>query len=174
MGLPGAYVCHHSAQRLRIRITSRKGNVTYFEKLQSTLARLQPFDELAVNALTGSVLIVDEHIDVDDIAEFARARQLFEMADQNSYHSPMTTHLVSNLENLNINLRRLTSGEMDLAGILLLFLLISGLTELIRGKIQMPPWYTAFWYAFGIYKLASVVKDKRPEEAKVTDSPATL
>ena len=54
---------------------------------------------------------------------------------------------------------------MDLAGILLLFLLIAGMTEILRGKIQMPPWYTAFWYAFGIYKLASVVKDRHPEEA---------
>ena len=174
MGLPGAYICHHSAQRLRIKITSRKGNVAFFEKLQSTLARLQTFDELEVNALTGSVLIIAEHIDVDDIAEFAKDRQLFELAVQNSSNSPMTTQLVSHLENLNFNLRRLTTGEMDLAGILLLFLLISGFTELLRGKIQMPPWYTAFWYAFGIYKLASVVKDKRPEEAKVTDSPATL
>jgi Heavy metal associated domain 2 len=174
MGLPGAYICHQSAQRLRIKITSRKGNVKYFENLQSTLASHRTFDGLEVNALTGSVLIVDEHVDVDDIADFAKARQLFELADQNSSHSPMTAQLVSHLENFNINLRRLTAGEMDLAGILLLFLLISGLTELLRGKIQMPPWYTAFWYAFGIYKLASVVKDTRPEEAKITDSSATL
>ena len=81
----------------------------------------------------------------------------------------MTTQLVSHLENLNINIRRLTTGEMDLAGILLLFLLIAGMTEILRGKIQMPPWYTAFWYAFGIYKLASVVKDKSPAEAKSND-----
>ena len=165
MGLPGAYICHHSAQRLRIKITSRKGNAGYFEKLQSTLAGLRSFSEFEVNALTGSVLIVDEHINVDEIADFGRTRQLFDLGNQNNSHSPMTTQLVSQLEGLNLNLRRLTTGEMDLAGILLLFLLISGLTELLRGRIQMPPWYTAFWYAFGIYKLASVVKDHRPDEA---------
>ena len=174
MGLPGAYICHRSAQRLRIKITSRKGNAGYFEKLQSTLARLRTFDGLEVNALTGSVLIVDEHVDVDEIADFARTRQLFELAHQDSFHAPMTTQLVSHLENLNLNLRRLTTGEMDLAGILLLFLLIAGLTELLRGRIQMPPWYTAFWYAFGIYKLASVVKDKLPEQSQTADSPAAL
>jgi hypothetical protein len=129
------------------------------------LTRFQAFDRLEVSRLTGSVLIVDEHIDVDDIADYANAQQLFDLTDQKHSRSPMTTKLVSNLENLNINIRRLTAGEMDLAGILLLFLLISGLTELLRGKIQMPPWYTAFWYAFGIYKLASVIKDQRPEEA---------
>jgi hypothetical protein len=165
MGLPGAYICHQSPGRLRIKITSRKGNVEYFGKLQEMLTRFQTFDRLEVSRLTGSVLIVDEHIDVDDIADYANAQQLFDLTDQKHSRSPMTTKLVSNLENLNINIRRLTAGEMDLAGILLLFLLISGLTELLRGKIQMPPWYTAFWYAFGIYKLASVIKDQRPEEA---------
>ena len=165
MGLPGAYVCHHSAQRLRIKITSRKGDTGYFEKIDSALAGLQQFEGLAANALTGSVLIVDKQIDVDKIAAFAKDRQLFDLSDQNGTRSPMTTQLVSHLENLNINIRKLTTGEMDLAGILLLFLLIAGLTELLRGKIQMPPWYTAFWYAFGIYELASVVKDKNPEKA---------
>lgn len=165
MGVPGAYVCHHSAQRLRIKITSRKGNVEYFEKLESSLAALRQFEGLAVNALTGSVLIVDKQIDVNKIAAFAKDRQLFDLSDQNGTRSPMTTQLVSHLENLNLNIRKLTTGEMDLAGILLLILLIAGLTELLRGKIQMPPWYTAFWYAFGIYKLASVVKDRNPEEA---------
>ena len=169
MGVPGAYVCHHSGQRLRIKITSRKGDTAYFEKLQPTLAGLRSFTEVEVNALTGSVLIVDKQIDVEEITAFAKDRQLFDLTDQNGTRSPMTTQLVSHLENLNINIRRLTTGEMDLAGILLLFLLIAGMTEILRGKIQMPPWYTAFWYAFGIYKLASVVKDKSPAEAKSND-----
>ncbi|MGD8664119.1 MAG: hypothetical protein PVH37_29600, partial [Desulfobacterales bacterium] len=67
---------------------------------------------------------------------------------------------VSNLGDLNNSIRRLTSGDIDLVGTLLLVLLISGLTELIRGNLRMPPWYTAFWYAFGLYKLASVVEEK--------------
>jgi len=165
MGLPGAYVCHYAAHRLRIRITSRKGNVGYFEKLAGALAGLQQFERLEVNALTGSVLIVDRRLDVGEIAAFAKERQLFDLTGESDARSPVTAQLVSHLENLNVNIRRLTTGEMDLAGILLLFLLITGLTELLRGKIQMPPWYTAFWYAFGIYKLASVVKVKTSEQS---------
>jgi hypothetical protein len=165
MGVPGAYICHQSPQRLRIKITSRKGNAKYFEKLQATLARFQAFDRVEVNSLTGSVLIVDEHVDVDDIANYAKARHLFDLRDQNNSRSPMTTQLVSHLENLNTNIHRLTAGEMDLAGILLLGLLISGLSGLLRGNIRMPPWYTAFWYAFGIYKVASVVKESKTEDA---------
>jgi len=164
MGLPGAFICHQSAHRLRFRIAARRGDVEYFDNLQQTLTRFQKFAKLEVNALTGSVLIVDEHIVVDDIADYAATRQLFALNDPGNSRSPMTTQLESHLENINTGVRRLTSGEMDIAGILLLFLLISGLTELMRGNIRMPPWYTAFWYAFGIYKLASVAK-KETEDA---------
>jgi hypothetical protein len=165
MGLPVAYICHQSPHRLRIKIFSRKGDAEYFDKLQDTLARFQTFDRLEVNALTGSVLFVDEKIDVDRLADYAKARRCFDLMDQNNSHSPMTTQLVSHLGNLDTNIRQLTAGEMDLAGTFLLLLLISGLTELIRGNFRMPPWYTAFWYAFGMYKLASVVKEKGSEEA---------
>jgi hypothetical protein len=164
MGIPAAYICHQSPQRLRIKIASRKGNADYFETLNAALTRLKRYDKLEVNTLTGSVLIVDEHIDVEDIATHGKTRNLFDLKDLTDSRSPMTTQLVSHLEDLNTNIRRLTTGNMDLAGILLLALLISGLIQLIRGNLQMPPWYTAFWYAFGIYKLASVVKEKNPEE----------
>ncbi|MGD9324779.1 MAG: hypothetical protein PVG26_12195 [Desulfobacterales bacterium] len=160
MGLPGAFICHQSPQRLRIKIASQKGNAEYFDQLQNTLAPLQTFDRLEVNALTGSVLLVDKNLNVDHIVEHARDLRLFDLMDQNDSRSSITTQLVSNLGDLNNSIRRLTSGDIDLVGTLLLVLLISGLTELIRGNLRMPPWYTAFWYAFGLYKLASVVEEK--------------
>ena len=163
MGVPRAYICHQSPQRIRIKITSRRGDAGYFENLQAALNRYRTFDRLAVNTLTGSVLIVDNHIDADDLAEYARAHHIFNLTDPGDSRSPMTTQLVSHLANLNTTIRRLTTGEMDLAGILLLVLLISGLSQLLRGNLRLPPWHTAFWYAFGIYQLASVVQQKSPE-----------
>jgi hypothetical protein len=165
MGLPGAFICHQSPRRLRIKIASQKRNAEYFDQLQNKLARLQTFDRLEVNALTGSVLLVNENLNVDHIAEHARDLRLFDLMDQNDSRATITTQLVSNLGDLNTSIRRLTSGEMDLVGSLLLVLLISGLTELIRGNLRMPPWYTAFWYAFGLYKLASVIEKKSHDKA---------
>jgi hypothetical protein len=164
MGVPGAYICHQSPHRLRIKIASCKGNSEYFESLQTSLTRFQTFERLEVNALTGSVLFVDSHIDAGDLAAYAKDRNIFNLTDPGDLRAPLTTQLVSELDNVNTTIRRLTTGKMDLAGILLLVLLISGLSQLLRGSLRMPPWYTAFWYAFGIYKLASVVKEKSPEE----------
>jgi hypothetical protein len=162
--LPGATICHRSPNRIRLKVTSRKGDADYFSNLLESLSRFQDFERLEVSALTGSVLIVDEQADLDTLADYARAKKLFEITARGTFPSPMTTQLVSHLENVNTSIRRWTAGEMDLAGILLLLLLVTGLAELLRGKLRMPPWYTAFWYAFGIYKLASIVKDKGSEE----------
>lgn len=159
MEVPAAYICHQSLQRLRIKIASRKGNSEYFENLQTTLTHFKTFDRLEVNPLTGSVLIADNDIDTDDLAAYARAHQIFNLTDPGDSRSPMTNQLVTGLDNVNTTIHRLTSGKMDLAGILLFVLLFSGLSQLIRGNLRMPPWYTAFWYAFGIYELASVIKD---------------
>jgi hypothetical protein len=164
VALPEAQICHQSARRLRIKIASRKGKPDYFSELREVLSRHAKFENVTVNSLTGSVLFIGDGANVTEITEFAKTNQLFELSAPDTSRSPMTTQLVSHLDSLNINIRRLTSGEMDLAGIILLFLLISGLTEIIRGNLRLPPWYTAFWYAFGIYKLASVVKEKNPEE----------
>jgi hypothetical protein len=163
--LPGATISHRSPQRIRLKITSRRGHAEYFSGLQESLSQFQKFEKVEVSALTGSILIADEEIDLDDLADYARKNKLFEITTQGSFPSPMTTQLVSHLENVNTSIRRLTAGEMDLAGILLLLLLVSGLTELLRGNLRMPPWYTAFWYAFGIYKLASIVKDNAHERS---------
>jgi hypothetical protein len=163
-GVPQAYICHKTPQRLRIKITSRRGDSGYFENLQAALTRHRAFDRVEVNRLTGSVLIVDDHLDVDDIAALAESRGLFVLPAPRDSRSPMTIQLVSHLDNLNTTIRRLTTGEMDLAGALLLLLLLSGLYQLFRGNLQMPPWYTTFWYAFGIYKLASVIKDLPQEK----------
>jgi hypothetical protein len=155
MGIPGAYVCHQSSKRLRFKITSRKGNAEYFEKLKAALSRFRSFNRLEVNVLTGSILFEDEHVNLESIANFAKDRELFDLMDRHHSAPPITTQLVSQLGNLNSNIRRLTTGEIDLAGILLLLLLTSGAFGLLKGNFRLPPWYTAFWYAFGIYKLAS-------------------
>jgi hypothetical protein len=39
----------------------------------------------------------------------------------------------------------------DLTSALFAALVIFGISELIRGHWKTPPWYTAFWYAFGGY-----------------------
>jgi hypothetical protein len=43
---------------------------------------------------------------------------------------------------------------LDLPGMIFLSLLAVGLWELAIGNFKRPPWYTAFWYAFGLFSKA--------------------
>jgi len=52
---------------------------------------------------------------------------------------------------LNQKIQQVTSGRLNLTNGIFLALVIFGVSELIRGNWKTPPWYTAFWYAFGVY-----------------------
>jgi hypothetical protein len=51
-----------------------------------------------------------------------------------------------------------TGGWLDLPGMAFLLLLGIGIYQIRRGNIGLPPWYTAFWYAFGVYTKSLVEK----------------
>jgi hypothetical protein len=37
-------------------------------------------------------------------------------------------------------------------------LVITGVYQILRGQFRTPPWYTAFWYAFGLLTMFVVKK----------------
>ena len=45
---------------------------------------------------------------------------------------------------------------MDIPTLVFLSLLISGIWQIARGSVAMPAWYTAFYYALGIFTRAQV------------------
>jgi hypothetical protein len=52
----------------------------------------------------------------------------------------------------------LTGGTLDLPSGLFLALVITGVYQILRGQFRTPPWYTAFWYAFGLLTMFVVKK----------------
>jgi hypothetical protein len=153
MELPEAHINHRSHQRIRLKIASQRGNTDYFDKLQTKLAGLQTFTELKVNALTGSVLLIDEKLEIDTIASFAKSNQLFKLTTRKSNPSPLAHQAVNPIEKVNKLIKQYTNGYADLTGVLFVVLSALGIYDLLRGKPKLPPWYTAFWYAIGIFEL---------------------
>jgi hypothetical protein len=56
----------------------------------------------------------------------------------------------------NENLKKLTGGEIDIPSLVFVSLLISGIWQIARGNLAMPAWYTAFYYALGVFTSAKV------------------
>jgi hypothetical protein len=158
--LPRASVCSRSPDRLRIRIDSRKGDPEFFRGVVENLSTSRAFRRLEANALTGSVLLVGEDLTIEAIADHARARRLFDLAADRSDEQalPLLSRVVPPVQAADRKLLDLTGGRVDLPSGIFLALVLAGVYQIIRGQFRVPPWYTAFWYAFGLLSMFVVKK----------------
>jgi hypothetical protein len=161
--LPEAKVSHQSAKRLRIRVPSKKGDREYFKSVGDTLVRYQEFDVLQLNPVTGSVLLIDERLDVGGLEAYAEEKGLFALRRKALQTLPLSRRIAEPLSSTNVFLSRTTGGFLDLPGAAFLLLLGVGIYEILRGNFRTPPWYTAFWYAFGVFTKSIVDKASNKE-----------
>ena len=154
--LPQAIVSHRTAERLRIKIVSRKGDGAFFSTVEQSLDRDLKYRIVQVNALTGSVLITDSGVDLETLADHASRRGLFTLEHRLAPVQPLGRTLFGPLLALNRKISGFTDGVVDFPGLVFLTLCGFGIYEILRGNIRPPPWYTAFWYAFGIFTKSMV------------------
>ncbi len=159
--LPEAQLRHRTANRLRIGIPSQKGNPSYFSGLRDALLSYRKFERLEVNPHTGSVLFIDEDLDVGAMLEYAEAKGLFRLWEPNDNSESLSQKLVKPVRDLSASLDRFTGGELDLPGLAFMALLSVGVYQVFKGNLRSPPWYTAFWYALGIFTKSIVDKGKK-------------
>jgi hypothetical protein len=133
-------------------------------------AGLPKLNHLEANPLTGSVLFIGEGVDPEKLATHARERRLFHLiAAAEAQGQPLMHSLVQPVAGLDRSLRAVTSGKIDLPSGVFLALLASGLYQLVRGRISAPPWYTAFWYAFGLVSMYVIEKAAGVEATRQAD-----
>jgi hypothetical protein len=141
-------------------VPSKKRDTAYFSDLQRRLAAFSGVEHLSANPLTGTVLATGASLDVDAFTAAAGDRGLFVL--QTAERTAVSPHhaLLAPVEDLDNSLRRLSGGEIDLAVATFMALVGFGLWELARGNFKTPPWYTAFWYAFGVLTKSLVDRDR--------------
>jgi hypothetical protein len=150
--LPEAQVCHSSANRVRIRIPGKKGDSGYFKRLQGKLAALKKFETLEVNPATGSILFLGKGADVSSIGDAAESGGLFSFKKELEVRPvPLSRRIALPIQVASDFLTRNTGGLVDLPGLAFVLLLGIGAYQVLRGNLRSPPWYTAFWYAFGVF-----------------------
>jgi hypothetical protein len=162
-------MCHQSADRLRVKVASRKGDAGYFAKVIKSLSGLRKFKRLAANALTGSVLFIGENLDAGAIAAYAREHKLFDLVTAKTPNLPLMHGLVQPVASVDRSLRAITGGKIDLPSGIFFALLGTGIYQLARGRFSVPPWYTAFWYAFGLISMYMIEKAAKGGAARQAD-----
>ena len=159
---PTGECVHCSAGRLRIRIKEKRGDADFFETVRKALASRFPKAQVTVNPDTASVLSLGVH-DRDDLAEAARDEDLFDL-ELPGPHVPVAQAVQETFKEANLSVKRTTRGELDLPTLVFLILVGSGIVQILRGNVGAPPWYTAFWYALGVFTKALTGGSEGPDQ----------
>lgn len=150
--LPDAFIQHRIGNaRVRLKIPDRKGYRNYFLRLTERLDTFAQFRQCRANHCTGTLLIEDSRLDLQALDRFAEQEGLFRLHHTRLPARPFAAQVAAPIETVSSKIRKLTGGELDMPGALFIVLLTTGLIEIARGRLSSPPWYSAFWYAFGLY-----------------------
>lgn len=172
---PEATAVHKTDGRLRLRISGKKGDADFFSRIQEGLAHCPGVEKVGVNARTGSVLVI-HHAALGDIGEYASQHGLFTCNNPDpSLRKSLFDSTEDVVRQLNRRLKRSTAGELDIASLVFLLLILSGAYQILRGNVRGPAWYMAFWYALGIFSTQDGRRHPRCRVGYATpDSPGAI
>jgi hypothetical protein len=151
MQLPEAVICHYTKGRLRIKIPSKKGNVSYFDHVCNVLKNSGTCKNVAVNPINSSCVINTEE-EIEKLKDFAQSNGLFDLKMIDTEKRRIINYTIKQtFNNFDLKIRRFFNDEIDLAGATLIALI--GLTayQIGRGNFSAPAWYTSLWYAFNVF-----------------------
>lgn len=147
--LPRAEVVHRTPRRLRVKVPSRKGDEGFFARLREEFAAHPKVEEVAVNALTGSLLLVGG-ADVGEVAELAEEKGFFRL-ERAAARASLPQTVAAHVKGADRHVRRVFGGDLDLTGLTFVLFLGLGLYQIVRGNLAAPAWYVAFWYALMLF-----------------------
>jgi hypothetical protein len=166
--LPAAFVTHLTSGRLRLKIPSARGDRDYLAEIGRKLSGIAGVNRIEINPATGSILILYDSLGLEGLSDFALEQGLFELTTVGPQKEPLSKRIVKPLSEVSASVRRLSGGELDLPGLVFITLLGVGAVQILRGNVGAPPWYTAFWYALGVFTKS--LTDKVPKQEQVAAS----
>ena len=146
--LPIATISHAFEGRIRFRIPSRKGQVSYFAQVEAAFAAHGGVSYVETNPLTGSVLLY-HNTHVDELVDDALAQGLFRVQSQAVSPNQALNVAADWMDQAGALLQRLSQGTIDLQELLFVVLLGASMLQILRGDV-LGPASTLLAYAIGI------------------------
>lgn len=156
---PVATIAHQVRGRMRLRIREKRQDHAYFEETCVCLEALPGIDQVLTNSNTGSIVILHELQDNDELQARIHKTGLFALTADTKPQAPAIEPLRSGLSDIGYLLREGSSGSVDLRT--LAFLGMMGLTlhQIMRGQV-LGPALPMLWNAFS---LIGRVNNAQPE-----------
>jgi hypothetical protein len=152
--IPDAVIAHASTGRLRIKIPSQKGNLAVLKSQGDQVAACPGILSVEVNPLTGSMLFLHQTT-ITAISEYARSHELFTLQEQSRYPTANPANFRRDIrqtfKNVDRQIQTMTSGELDLGGLVIAVLVGTGAMQILAGTAGALPWYVAFGLAYTIF-----------------------
>jgi hypothetical protein len=124
------------------------------------MSMMEGIESVDVAPFTGSIL-VHHRTAVKRIVEHGQSQGLFIMEEEKT--AKVTTlhdSVAAGFGALNGRIKAATGSGIDLPGLAFLALVGAGIYQIARGNFAAPAWYTAFWYALGIFGRSGKGDDK--------------
>lgn len=151
MTLPTGRIVHQSRNRLRVRIPAMRGNTAFFARTIQQFERREELAPAAFNPASASLLFTGAAASSEAVAAFAEQADLFVLNTTPERPVPLARRVAEPIRVVDHTIRIRSEGILDLPGFFFILLLFFGIFELVRGNFRTPPWYTLFWYAFGVF-----------------------
>lgn len=148
--IPSASIAHITADRLRIKMPSKKKDEEFFASLKEKFGGCAGVKAVEVNPLTGSVLFKHES-NSEAIADYALKNKIFKLETSKPDYTDLHGKVAETFNGIDKKIKGITGGDMDIAGAAFVALLGMGIYQISRGNFAGPAWYTAFWYALNIF-----------------------
>lgn len=151
MGLPTAAIVHFTSGRVRIRIPEKKNDPAFFKSVANNLKDIPEIKGIGPNPLTGSLVLEGEFSGVGQVADLLKTNTLFQLEIPKTDGTPLRQKVYQSFAASNGFVKERSRGELDLPILIFLMLVGTGIYQLMRAEVRLPPWYTAFWYALGVF-----------------------
>ena len=148
--VPVAEIVHTTDARVRVKVPFRKKDQSYFSALAQKLEEHQDVETVHVNPRLGTALI-SHTSSVSKIGEYAAKEGLFQLRTAEPTPQTIFEHFRGAVDGWSHTLQRYTGGRLDMASLVFIVLLGAGVYQLMKGNVKAPAWYTAFWYALGVF-----------------------
>ncbi len=153
-----AFVSHSMVTRVRIKVPSKRGDTVYFASIKERLSSCPGVVSVDTNPQTASILVVHSG-EMKSLADYAKAKDLFVLNIPKTKPKSLMSGVAGAFKSYNDQLKKMTGGELDIPSLVFLSLIISGVYQIIRGNLGAPAWYTAFYYALGVFTHSMSVDD---------------
>ena len=161
--LPEGFVCHATAERLRIKVPDRRHDAAFFDRVRERLSGWRSVERVEVNPLTASILV--HYTDPTELyAENLAANDMFrvvypETANGNGEADPVTwlQQVQAMLQGADKRVQGWLGPRADLRIVMIAALVLAAAHQTLRGNVTAPA-ATLLWYALRLTGYAGAVQ----------------